>query len=92
MESRGKHCQEFAATDRFVALRYMIPAHHRSEVFLAFTLTLFFHTEMLLNNSIAASALSRQRVICVPSVLWAAHEAFQSTKFDYSRMCYVLPQ
>lgn len=77
---------------RFVALRYMIPAGHRSEVFLDFTLTLYFHTETLLNNSIDVSALSRQRVICVPSALWAVHEAFQSRKSGYSRTCYVFPQ
>lgn len=64
----------------------MIPAGHRSEVFLDFTLTLYFHTERLLKNSIAVSALYRQRVICVPSALWAAHEPFQSRNLHYSSM------
>lgn len=76
----------------FVALRYMIPTGHRSEVFLDFTLTLYFHTETLLSDSVAVSALSRQRVTCVSSTLQAGREAFQSRKSDCSRTCYVFPQ
>lgn len=59
----------------FVALRYTIPTGHRSEVFLDFTLTLYFHTETLLNDSVAASALCKQRATCISSMLRAAHES-----------------